>query len=201
VGKLQVGDVEIDGRMIRIRGSADDLASAERRPPADPDPLRVLKVLGITPRAVFSAGGALIGIGVAVFCLTSGPLDVLAMITRGGVLISSGLGLAGYGLFAMRLASSCASEERRARQVIDGPYAETVSKLIQKPDPRQTLEWIEAQSGLSPSQVVRGLALLRERGDLMEDLDTVTDSFWYWATPRSQSLDTRLKMLGDVDEK
>jgi len=201
VGRLQVGNVEVDDSTIRIRGAIDGAVGGRREAVGEPDPIAALNRLRIAPRTVSWTGAALIGGGATLFCVTSGPLDVFAMVTRGGVLMSAGLALLAYGWLAGRIVAARKSDARRKRESEEAPYADAVSGLIRQPAAHQTVEWIAEQSGLSAAQVVRALALLRRRGELVEDLNAETGDFHYWMTGPSRSLDSRLRMLGDIDEK
>jgi hypothetical protein len=198
---LRVGNIDIDGSQIHIGRQLVSPAPVDQPRSADPDPMGLLARLGIPPRAVCWVGAALLAAGVAVLAIGAEPINPVALLTRGGILTGSGIGLLGYGWVAGRIAASRVDERRRARQRADHPFAEAVAKLIRNPATHQTVEWISKEAGLSTAEVVRGLGLLRSRNELMEDVDPASGSWFYWTTGQSQSLDSRLTTLEDLDEE
>jgi hypothetical protein len=201
VGRLQVEHIEIDGARIHIGPTARGRPGLDRRPHGEPDPFAALQRLGIRPSVVSWAGGALLAVGALTISLTAGPLNVVSIVTRGGILISTGSALLAYGWLAQVSAASRLKNRRLARDKVDRSFAETIATLIQSPGPHQTVVWISRQSGLSPNEVIRGLALLRTGNELMEDVDVSSGNWFYWIIGQSRSLNVQLETLGEFNEE
>lgn len=195
MAKLRLGEIELDDGRPAVGSFAPPAASNAR---------------GVSPKSAiqfFSAlplrGAWLIGIGLMLvlggltFLLASdGQLDVFKYVFRGGIFIPPGVGLIAVGLIKNRIDAAHQQRLRDAEGARVALVAERVRTLLLAPGVHQTAEWVAEEAHLSRAEAIRALFWLRERGELMEDLDASTGAFHYWAKPSfPKSLDRLSKEL------
>ena len=198
MSRIQVGDIVIDGQDVRI-GAPAESPRPPAAPAAPPPELHLLHALSRipVPTAVLAfAGLAMIVAGTAVSLVVGLLADPFTALLRGGVLAPVGLGLvglavlkrftAGPGAAALAATLPGGGEEhvRRLRPLLAGNSAAT------------TVAALARATGWTESAVVRVLALMRQRGEVAEELDLDTGQFYYTTlTLPPRDLDSRLGEL------
>jgi len=138
-------------------------------------------------------------VGAAVNAWFGAWSDPVGALLHGGFLAPVGFGLVVLGA-AKHFAGRPAVRHQAALGVDPEPYVARLGTLLALPRPQQTIEWISRQTGWTEETVVHALALLRERGQVQEELDLETGEFYYVHTPLPspgpRDLDTR---LGDLN--
>jgi hypothetical protein len=199
MARLRVGDIEIDGTHVRV-GSSPTTPGVERT---------TLQRIASLPSAhdgslswLPTPASWLVGLGVVMFvvgsirlAITSGPLDVEHIVTRGAFLLPLGLGL--VLLAALKVLGA---REGAAR----GPDAGTLDHLAQLRDvlrgaQRHTIPSLSRRLGWSESDVVRALGWLQHAGDVDEEIDMASGDFHYVLVARPHDLATRLRHLQETN--
>lgn len=156
--------------------------------------------------AMVTTGGILAGLGALLVSLNLGALDPVSFLSSGGILLPLGIGVATLGLMKRGVLKRQAAEEG-AR--LDAELAQCMSRmrgLLADSRPTQTVEWIVHSLGLPEATVLRALKRLRERGELVEELNEDTGDWYYHVAPtptedddyqpaEAQDLDARLARL------
>jgi len=223
MARLRVGDIEIDGSNVSIGGvpqipaaptsAAATPAAAKPAPgtalvvqpramvpassPRATEGLDALATFPVGHRVLLGAGG---GLGVAAAVLLVATQAVAAV-----PLIFTGIGGIVLGLLKRRAVGRRAVARARAEEQALAEYAARLRPLLSETRPEQTVEWIVERSGLPEVAVVRTLALMRDRHEIVEELNTDTGEWYYGpglALPAaSRALDDRLAELEQGDRK
>lgn len=200
MGRLQVGDIRIDGRNVTIGGVAPAAASSPLPPPSGPDlneSIRLLDRVPFSPGFLAATGLVCAAFGTAANVLLAAWDDPLRALLGGGFLAPLGvalLALAG----AKALLRARPDARHRAALANPAPFLNTLRQLLARDREEQTVDWIRARTGWTDEQVVHALALLRASDELREELDLETGQFYYVAQPipiGPRDLDTRLGQL------
>jgi hypothetical protein len=160
---------------------------------------------GLDALATFPIGHrALIG-GGALLVVAALFLLVALQAVIGAPLVFTGLGAMTLGVLKQRALArrAAASAEDEERELAD--HAARLRPLLLEAKPEQTVEWIVERSGLPEAVVVRTLVRMRDRDEIMEELNTETGD-WYYGQPLAlpaipRALDERLAELGQGDRK
>jgi hypothetical protein len=201
MSRLQVGDILIEGTKVSIGGTQPPppLKAPVPEQPKREDGALLLNRIPFAPRVLGVAGAASAVVGMAINAWFSAWSDPFGALLNGGFLAPVGFGLVALGA-AKHFAGRPAVRHRAALGGDPEPYIARLAPLLALPRPRQTIEWIGRQTGWPEETVVHALALLRERGQVQEELDLDTGEFYYVHTPLPspgpRDLDTR---LGDIN--
>jgi len=160
---------------------------------------------GLDALATFPIGHpALIG-GGAVLAVAALILLVSLQAVIGAPLVFTGLGAMTIGVLKRRALArrAAASTEAQERELTE--HAARLRPLLGEAKPEQTVEWIVERSGLPEAAVVRTLVFMRDRDEIMEELNTETGD-WYYGQPLAlpaipRALDERLAELDQADPK
>jgi hypothetical protein len=219
MARLRVGDIEIDGSNVTIGGVPQTPATpatptaragvaitktptttttALARPQAPPpaEGLDALATFPIGHRLLIGGGGLAIAAAAVVAAtqaVTAAPLLV------------SGVGAIVVGLLKRRALRRRAAARARAEAEELGDHASRLRPLLGEAKAEQTIEWITERSGLAEAAVVRTLVFMRDRGEIVEELNTETGE-WYYGSPLAlpaapRALDERLAALEQGDRK
>lgn len=201
MAKLRVGDIQIDDDQIQIGGQhvagGSTAVRSETRPFArSAASLAWIKSLPIPARWIGWSGAALSVLG---FWLGSQAFDwdrPFQALASGGILVPIGAALIALGM-AKRLVDQDAIDIDSIALGEDvEPLLRQLRETIPSADSHQTLEWIQRRTGLPESTVVKLLSILRDRGELFEELDPDNAEFYYRAIrPDPQDLDARLATI------
>ncbi|HET7501725.1 MAG TPA: hypothetical protein VFK02_11995 [Kofleriaceae bacterium] len=190
--QIRIGDIEIDGQVVRI--GADRAAPQSLVPMMPASHLLAptaaatgsLNTLPVRARTMIAIGAAGLVGGAVGFALAP-PASLLALVLH-VVPLMFGSGALGLGL-VKRI------EERRARRaarLADETemlaHVERVRSALRESNPSQTVEWIASTLGLSEPTVVRTLSWLRKRGEVEEELNLDNGEWYYFASSRSEAL-------------
>ena len=212
MARLRVGDIEIDGSNVTIGGVPQIPAAppgkpgvaitkttttALARPPAAADGLDGLASFPIGHRLLIGGGG---GLAVAAAAVVAATQAVTA-----APLLVSGVGAIVVGLLKRRALRRRAATRARAEAEELGGYATRLRPLLGQAKHEQTVEWIAERAGLPEATVVRTLVFMRDRDEIVEELNTETGE-WYYGAPLAlpaapRALDERLAALEQGDRK
>lgn len=201
MAKLRVGDILIEGDRIEIAGRPVSTASARSRLPTNPrgqsiGPLLWLAHLPIPTRVLGAAGGTLAIVGFLVALRGVPWQDPISAVFPGGLLLAIGAGCVAAAVLKEAVRRGSLDLNRIALGAESDAVLARIRRVIKPGAKHQTVEWIERQLQLDEPSVVRALALLRDRGDVVEELDTDAGEFYYRPSPRDpQDLDTRLSAI------
>lgn len=214
MARLRVGDIEIDGSNVTIGGVpqipaaapakpgvaiAKTATTALAKPPAPPaaDGLDGLASFPIGHRLLIGGGG---GLAIAAAAVVSATQAVTA-----APLLVSGVGAVVVGLLKRRALRRRNAARARAEAEELGGYATRLRPLLGEAKHEQTVEWIAERAGLPEATVVRTLVFMRDRDEIVEELNTETGE-WYYGAPLAlpappRGLDERLAALEQGDRK
>lgn len=206
MARLQVGDIQIDGSDIRIGGRNPGLpeaAGTDARTGTGTDvsqAVRVLDHIPFSPRTLVMAGLAAVIAGTVVNVVLGAWNDPLGVLVRGGILAPLGVGIVMLGAAKQYLRRKPEVRHRAALGADADRYLDTLRQILAQPSPQQTIGWIGQRTGWPEADVVHALALLRTRGELLEEIDLESGEFYYVAQPQPLTLgpadlDTRLGNL------
>jgi hypothetical protein len=225
VARLRVGDIEIDGQNITMGGRRmttgtrvettlaprpeaalapprQEPSSLARRGPEDE--LAALERLPGSPRTLVAGGLAMMLLGV-VAAIFAGSPSLAVIFASGGFLLPMGAGVAGLGVFKTRLTRRRRSRDAARIEAEMQPEIERVRATLSEGPIGPTVEEIAQRVSLPQGKVVRALAWLRERGEVLEELNTETGEWFYCLAPplerRAKDLDSRLEALEAVEER
>jgi hypothetical protein len=196
--RLRVGNIKIDGTHVEITPVEGSLEPSRQSVPM---PVRQeslpggLDGLKIPAGYLLMAGAVAIFIGAGWLLFSGGPLDIEKYVFHGGLLISAGLSVALLGALKGLKERRARGDAEAKRQARYAGYASKVAGLIQSPSPEQTVAWLSRKVGLTEAEVIHGLAWLREKGRLLEDLHKESGEWFYWVMPQPDDLNSRLKQL------
>ena len=208
MSQLRVGDIEIDGSRVTISPrSAEVSAFGHRQPGQDAssvpvptsaraplDPLEALDQLLIPAKWTARAGLASLALGVGGL-LWSPPSDVFTFLFHGGAFVSLGLGLVVVGRLQRVRLKQREADAARSELTALAPVIERLSSLLVEPDPSHTFEWIRDETRLPSDLLVKALAIMRDRKDLVEEYSDVTAAWHYFSSPHTLNLESRLRTL------
>lgn len=208
VARLRVGDIEINGREVRIGGQVMTSGSSEppRAAPAAlavrsrqelapaPTRPRTAPKVPLSPGLMTGTGLSLSAMGAVATALFESPFF------HGGFFLPVGMGLVALGVLTRRQRREEAEAARRREEAALAPELERVRALLSTPDATFTLEELIARLGLAQPTAVRALVRLRDTGEIEEELNTDTGEWFYRQTPklperRSLDLDSQLAEL------
>lgn len=204
MARLQVGDIQIDGSDIRIGGSNPGLPEAPRtETDTGTDVARAVRVLDripFSPGTLVAIGLAAAAVGTAINLVLGAWNDPLGVLMRGGLLAPLGMGIMVLGAAKQYLRRKPETRHRAALGGNADRYLDTLRQLLGQAAPHQTIGWIRQRTGWAEADVVHALALLRTRGELLEEIDLESGEFYYVAQPQPLTLgpadlDTRLGNL------
>ena len=225
MGRLRLGDIEMDEHGIRIAGmqmpaSPAPQTSLVRIPPHLPpaprpaeqalapvparDGLEVLEGLPVRS-SIIVVGGVTVATAGGVAMAFALAAHSLALLLGGGGLLFFGIGA---GLLGVIRWASLRQRDRR-RQAEAAARLEPIldrlrAALAPRPDGKeteQTLEWLIERSGVAEADAVRALVALRDRGEIQEELDQDNGNWYYQRAvgeapaARNLDLDSRLAEL------
>lgn len=198
MSKLRVGDILIEDDGIRIAGQAYTRVPTTTprqgsKGGASVGALAALRHFPVPAHILgwLGAGVSIIGFTLAVWG-TAWEHPISALL-RGGFLVPVGAGLIAAAVLKRLLEKNAISINRLALDEQGEPVADRVRKLLTRPDQNQTVEWLQERTGWPESTLVRVLAVLRERGELAEELNEDSGDFYYYTVRRvSRDLDSRL---------
>jgi hypothetical protein len=198
MARIRVGDVEIDGRDVAIRGtSRPGIQPSVTGSSLDAGMLRFLRRLPFQPNALGRVGAVLVLAGATAVGLVFGYSAHPGWLVLAGISLSAGFGLLGAGVakhYAMRKPewTHLAVLGPRARE-----YLAAMLQLLGQDDGRQTVAWIMARTGWSEVIVLHALALLIARDQVSEQYDPQAKATYYVATHAflPYDLDSRLRDL------
>jgi hypothetical protein len=197
--RLQVGDIQIDGTKVVIGGQPMDGSRPAPAPTPPPgSPLRWVDRLPISASALVAIGAVLAVAGAAANMLYAAWADPVGALVHGGFLAPVGVGAIGAGVVKAWMRRNPAVRYRAELGHGAEQFISTLRPLLSIADPRNTVAHIAARTGWPEQRVVASLALLRERGELREELDLDTGQFFYQTVPNlpaPRNLDSR---LGDL---
>jgi hypothetical protein len=206
MSELKVGDIEISGTSVRIGGTRPGEGVPESASPttapasALPPRLALQAALRVVPGA--PAVLVVVGLGLAVMGLIGaiggGLRDPLTFVLRGAALLPVGIALTLLGTLKGWIGRAGAGWTTESTEPVEARL-ERLGHLLAEYDRTNTVANIARRLGWSEPDVVRALAWLRERNELLEELDTDTGNFYYVATPRSRDLAARIRHLGTGD--
>jgi len=138
--------------------------------------------------------GAAVSIAGVVIAVASGPwTDPVGAVVRGGFLVPLGAGLFGLALAKAYLERNAGAVDRLAVGPAVDDMLRQLKELLAPGSSQQTVEWIQRMTQLPEPTVVRLLSILRDRGELSEELDSDNGEFFYRITRSDPlDLDTRL---------
>jgi hypothetical protein len=200
MAKLQVGNIKIDGRNVTI-GPEPSISAAPRPLPPSPSAAHALTVfdrLPVSAGALLAVGGVLTVAGTVVNVALAAWNDPLGALVHGGILAPMGVGLVVAGAVKGWVRRRPRIRHAAALGADAEPYLATLRRLLAGADAGHTLAWITSQTGWADETAVHALALLRDRGELREELDLERGDFYYQAvhpSPAPRSLDAR---VGDL---
>lgn len=205
MSELKVGDIEISGTSVRIGGGqpgerAPAVPSASGPGQALPPRLALqaaLRVVPGRPAVLAVAGLGLAAMGV-LGALGGGLRDPITFVQRGAALLPMGIALTLLGALKGWIGRAGAGWATESTEPVEARL-ERLGHLLAEYDRTNTVATIARRLGWSEPDVVRALAWLRERDELLEELDTDTGNFYYVATPRSRDLAARIRHLGTGD--
>jgi hypothetical protein len=198
MSRIQVGEITIDGQDVRI-GKPDVLPRAQSAGPApasSADPLAAATRIPVRPALLAIIGAGMIAAGTAVNLVVGVLSDPVRALLYGGVLAPLGVGLLGLAL--LKAWASRLSPVALAASFEGGPerYIATLRPLLHGGPEACTVAALARTTGWSEPTVVRTLALMRERGEVAEELDFDTGQFYYTTgTLPPRDLDSRLGQL------
>jgi len=206
MARLQVGDIEIDGSDIRIGGRNPGLPEAARSDAGtdtETDVARAVRLLDripFSPRTLVMAGLAAAIAGTVVNVVLGAWNDPLGVLVRGGILFPLGISVVTLGAAKQYLRRKPETRHRAALGDNADRYVDVLRKILAQASPQQTIGWIRQRTGWPEADVVHALALLRTRGELLEEIDLESGEFYYVAQPQPLTLgpadlDTRLANL------
>jgi hypothetical protein len=200
MAKLQVGDITIDGRNVTI-GPQVPIPAPARPPPDGASVAHAVSLLDRVPLstgALLSIGGILAVVGTVVNVMLAAWNDPLGALMHGGILAPLGAGVVVAGVAKAWIRHRPRIRHAAALGGEAEPYLLTLRRILVGPDTRHTIAWIAGQTGWADESIVHALALLRDRGELLEELDLERGEFYYQAvqpSPAPRSLDVR---VGDL---
>jgi hypothetical protein len=198
MSRIQVGEITIDGENVRI-GNADNLPQAQSSRPAlapSIDPLAIATLIPGRPGLLALIGAGMMAAGTVVNLVVGVLSDPVRALLYGGVMAPLGVGLLGLAL--LKAWTVRASPVALASSLEGGPeqYIATLRPLLQGGPEACTVAALARATRCSEPTVVRALALMRERGEVAEELDFDTGQFYYTTrTLPPRDLDSRLGQL------
>lgn len=211
MSRLRVGDIVIEGSSVSIGGKnafAPSPANSPQQPSSSPhqathlsphrEPfLHGLSRIPFASRLWVAAGSMTALVGVVLSVLLQAWSNPLGAVLNGAFLVPVGVGLIAVGATKHFIATRPALLHRAVLGDPE-PYRARLASLLARPRGEQTVEWIGQRTGWGEHEVVHALALLRQRGEIQEELDFDTGEFYYvYVSPSlpPRDLDTR---LGDL---
>jgi hypothetical protein len=196
VARIRVGDIEIDGDRVRIGGQEMGAPRPVAPPPAADAP--PFPFPG-SPRALGIAGAVVALAGLGLTLRPGAPPGIAGFVLGGGALIPFGVGLLVLAVLKRRALAQQAAQLRIAAERRLEPVLAQVRQALAGEGRDHTFEWIVARTRALEADVARALGLLRDRRQVLEELDTDTGDFYYVLAapepPAGGSLDDRLRAL------
>jgi len=199
--KLRVGDILIEDDRIQIRGQEVTQTPAiptNNCAPVTPSVafLLWLRAAPIPARVLGWLGTALVVAGLVVALATAAWQDPVSAILRGGFLIPIGAGLLAAAFLKQKMRVGTFDVNLLALGSTGEQTVERVRSVLKLDGKHQTVEWIEQQTGLDETKVIRALAILRDRQELLEELDPDSGDFYYHLARRDpEDLNSRLASI------
>lgn len=188
----------IDGQHVQI-GNAPDPSRAQAPAPAQPSSaplLTILQRVPISPALLAAVAVGMIVVGTTVNVVVGVLSDPFAALARGGVLAPLGVGVLGLALLKGFLGT------RQSAALVSGlgddgdARIAALRPLLQGQPEACTVAALAQSTGWSESTVVRVLALMRSRGEVVEELDLDSGQFYYTTlTLPPRDLNSRLGEL------
>jgi hypothetical protein len=201
MARLQVGDIKIDGQNVTIGGEPPRRVPGSGDHASVPRALWVVERLPVRAVILGAAGAVLMVAGTVVNVLYAAWADPLNALLHGGILAPLGVGLAAAAATKTWIRRNPLVRHAVALGDSSEEHLATLSTLLAGNDPRQTVAWIATRTRWPEPTILHSLALLRERGELEEELDLDQGEFYYRASQPTyppRSLDSR---LGDLTPK
>lgn len=199
MARLRVGDIEIDGTRVTIGGADPVRPPSAPRGPVQPGNYRLLRLLQRLPvpaSALLAVGVVLAAAGTVVNAVVGVTADPFGALVRGGVLAPLGFGVTCVALLKAYLARRPDIPLAAALGGDPEGYVERLRPLLHGEPLLRTVPALAGRAGWPESTVVRVLALMRERGEVEEDVDLDTGEFCYAiASFPPRNLDARLGTL------
>ena len=196
MSRIRVGDITIDEGSVQIGGAEPGRpAAAAVRPAPSPLPSLVRRI-PVPPLVLAGAGAAMLAAGTAVNVLVGVFSDPLTALARGGILAPLGFGmLVLAGLTTVLRRRPAAELVSALGGDVDGHVAR-LRPLLDAVPAACTVAALATRAGWPEPTVVRVLALMRERGEVSEELDLDTGQFYYTTrTLPPRDLQSRLATL------
>jgi len=200
MAKLKVGDIEIDGRNVTIGPHAPAPVRSNANDPraSAAGAVSLLDRIPVSAGALLALGGVLVLVGSVVNVALAAWSDPVGALVHGGILAPLGAGMIGSGATKAWIRRRPRIRHSAALGGDAEPYLSALRRLLEGADPRHTVPWIAARTGWAEETIVHALALLRDRGELVEELDLDRGEFYYQAvhpSPAPRSLEAR---VGDL---
>jgi hypothetical protein len=198
MSRIQVGDIIIDGQNVQI-GSLQAQPRVPETGLGQASNARLLATvarLPVPPARLAVAGVALVAVGTVVNVAVGVLTDPFTALLRGGVLAPLGVGLLVLGAFKAYLGGRTHAILSASLEGGFERYLARLRPLLQGEPGTCTVAALAGTTGWPEPTVVRALALLRERGEVAEELDLDTGEFYYTTrTLPPRDLDSRLGEL------
>lgn len=199
VAQLKIGDIEIDGSVVRIGpASAPGVSTASHVTPGGvPErPLRsrlaFLDRVPLSPRVLVRIGIATAAVGVCVGIAILATHTWGAPLVIGPLLLSLGGGTAVLGLLTARFRDGGPELTGISADPLTERYVDELRAVITTSNVRNTVERLAHTLGWSQRDVVNTLGWLQARGELREELDVESGEFYYVAIRVARDLASRL---------
>lgn len=161
------------------------------------DGLDGLAALPVSERLLVGGGLALAAGGAAILAFTVLAFAMMMVLSGAGAVT---LGLLKGHAVRRRAARQAAAAEREL-----AVHADALRPLLGEARPEQTVEWIAAKAALPAPTVVRALAFMRDRGEVVEELCTDSGEWYYGLVPAlpgpALALDERLALIDGAERK
>lgn len=199
MSRIQVGEITIDGQSVHIGSPADPPripGAAAAQPSPDAFLLHAVPRIPVPTAALALAGVLLVVAGTAVSLAVGVLANPLGALLRGGVLAPVGLGLLGLALLKRLAAGRSATVLAASLPGDPETYVARLRPLLAGDPASTTVAALARRAGWTEPVVVRVLALMRQRGEVAEELDLDTGHFYYTTlTLPPRDLDSRLGEL------
>lgn len=198
MSRIQVGDISIDGQNVQV-GHPSELSRVPDAGLSQASNARLLATLTripVPPALLAGAGVGMIAVGTAVNVVVGVLSDPFTALLRGGVLAPLGLSLVGLAVLKAYVGRRAALVLAASLEGAAEQYVARLRPLLQAAPEACTVPALARTTGWSEATVVRALALLREHGEVAEELDFDTGQFYYTTrTLPPRDLDSRLGQL------